>query len=487
LLRIFCFFNADIFVANTNNENLTYDFNSNINRLVRTNSSGGNMADFTYYYSGNKLSSINGGTAYTYDLNGNTTTDGLRGVSIAYNILNLPKTVSKKKDNIAYIYSAAGEKLARMMKDGTYQYYAGNMVYKNDKSLNYLLFDEGLVNKVSGGYSYEYHLKDHLGNTRVTFQPYGSTTTTTQVAEYYPFGSSYLPVSPAGTNKYLYNGKEKQDDVLGGTALDWYDYGARFYDAQIGRFTTQDRFAEKYFDLNPYQYCANNPIRFLDVNGDSIGVNKSITDNWALNYAFKLFATSKAGRAFLGQYAHKGQTLYGQTFDKSGKYDEAGLNLNYTSEKTEDSGDRGGTIDDDKNTITITVNSYEKVDAQDDKTYDFTNSSSQTSGQTGNNMSRWIFSRSMTFFHESFIHGDLSSKDYIYDKKFNNSNIIYKPGGYEVHWQHSQVLYNNAGNTSWPGGAYNGIKEVNSTFGQFYTNGQLKTMMWNYDGGKPTQ
>ena len=49
------------------------------------------------------------------------------------------------------------------MKDGTYQYYAGNMVYKNDKSLNYLSFEEGLVIKISGGYAYEYHLKDHLG------------------------------------------------------------------------------------------------------------------------------------------------------------------------------------------------------------------------------------------------------------------------------------------------------------------------------------
>ncbi|HEY3389375.1 MAG TPA: hypothetical protein VGK38_07385, partial [Prolixibacteraceae bacterium] len=83
---------------------------------------------------------------------------------------------------ISYIYSAAVEKLAKKMKDGTYQYYAGNMVYKNDKSLNYLLFDEGQVTKTSSVYSYEYHLKDHLGNTRVTFQPNGSTATSTQVA-----------------------------------------------------------------------------------------------------------------------------------------------------------------------------------------------------------------------------------------------------------------------------------------------------------------
>lgn len=189
-------------------------------------------------------------------------------MTIGYNILNLPKTITKSSDNIAYIYSAAGEKLAKKMIDNTYQYYAGNMVYKNDKSLNYLLFEEGLVNKVSGGYTYEYHLKDHLGNTRVTFQPNGSGTTTTQVAEYYPFGSTYSPISPAGTNKYLYNGKEKQDDVLNSTALDEYDYGARFYDPNIGRFHTVDLHAENYSSWSPYHYASNNPMVVIDPDGN---------------------------------------------------------------------------------------------------------------------------------------------------------------------------------------------------------------------------
>ena len=211
-------------------KSLTYDKNGNIVTLIRTDLNGSNSANYTYAYSGNQLSNINGGTSYAYDQNGNTTTDGLRGMTLTYNVLNFPKTITKGSDNIAYIYSSAGEKLAKKMKDNTYKYYAGNMVYKNDKSLNYLLFEEGLVNKSSGVYTYEYHLKDHLGSTRVSFQPNGAGTTPTQVAEYYPFGSSYLPVSPAGTNKYLYNGKEKQDDVLSSTGLDEYDYGARFYD-----------------------------------------------------------------------------------------------------------------------------------------------------------------------------------------------------------------------------------------------------------------
>jgi RHS repeat-associated protein len=67
-------------------------------------------------------------------------------------------------------------------------------------------------------------------------------------------------------NNYLYNGKEFQSEL----GLDWYDYGARMYDAALGRFHTQDRFAEKYLDWTPYQYAGNNPILFIDVNGERL-------------------------------------------------------------------------------------------------------------------------------------------------------------------------------------------------------------------------
>jgi len=59
-------------------------------------------------------------------------------------------------------------------------------------------------------------------------------------------------------------------------SLNWYDYGARFYDPAIGRFTTKDPHSDKYNNSSPFAYCLNNPLRYIDPNGKDgdVEINK---------------------------------------------------------------------------------------------------------------------------------------------------------------------------------------------------------------------
>ena len=138
-----------------------------------------------------------------------------------------------------------------------------------------LFTDEGYVTLSDS--KYHYYLKDHQGNNRVVISQSGAVEETNH---YYPFGGVFA--STGNVQPYKYNGKEL--DTKKG--LNWYDYGARHYNAALGRFTTNDRFAEKYYPMSPYQYGANNPVRNIDVNGDSIRVYTETTSNYGLGHAW---------------------------------------------------------------------------------------------------------------------------------------------------------------------------------------------------------
>jgi len=118
---------------------------------------------------------------------------------------------------------------------------------------------------MEGTPQYQYHVKDHLGNNRLTINSGG---VIVDQAAYYPFGMLMTgKYSSCINNKYLYNGKELQDDELAGVNLDWNDYGARFYDAALARWFVVDPLAEKYFEESTYIYAGNNPMIYIDPDG----------------------------------------------------------------------------------------------------------------------------------------------------------------------------------------------------------------------------
>lgn len=251
-----------------------YDLNGNILSLVRRNKNGSLIDNLSYHYNGNQLKNVedasgsdgfeelvSNATEYIFDDNGNLIDDDNRGHVIAYNLLNLPKSLNGGL--LRYEYSAAGEKLKKISGSTTTDY-IGNFVY-NQGSLAYILTSEGRIVKPGSVYQYEYQLKDHLGNTRASFRGEGSSAIALAYNDYYPFGMVHDLIQ--GDNRYLYNGKELQDDVINGDNLDWLDYGARMYDAQLGRWHCPDPLAEVSRRWSIYTYAYNNPLRYIDPDG----------------------------------------------------------------------------------------------------------------------------------------------------------------------------------------------------------------------------
>jgi RHS repeat-associated protein len=99
----------------------------------------------------------------------------------------------------------------------------------------------------------------------------------TDETHYYAFGGKLAGISTSAVgfgnpaNKFKYNGKEEQNqEFIDGLGLQWLDYGSRMYDHQLGKFFCHDRYSEQYEFFSPYQYTFNNPIRFIDHNGDYV-------------------------------------------------------------------------------------------------------------------------------------------------------------------------------------------------------------------------
>lgn len=238
-----------------NEQGIDYDLAGNIQHLTRQSNA------YTYAYTGNQLQSVSGLTTgtYQYDPNGNVKFDARTQKNITYNLLNLPQSITATGFNLSYTYDAVGQKL-RKNNGATATDYINGIQYENGNII-FIQTEEGRAINSGGNYLYEYSLTDHLGNSRLSFDQ-NSATAIKQQDDYYPFGmeiSRGTTVSPK--NEYLYNKKELQEE------LGQYDYGARFYDPVIARWTSVDPLAEISRRWSPYNYVMNNPIRNIDPDG----------------------------------------------------------------------------------------------------------------------------------------------------------------------------------------------------------------------------
>ncbi|QRA41366.1 DUF6443 domain-containing protein [Chryseobacterium cucumeris] len=264
------------------NESATYDINGNIKTMLRfggtDNGNKMRIDDIAYTYSGNQLSDVwdssgnglglDGGDMMGYDDNGNMISDNAHFIyKIKYNHLNLPYDIERFEGAVTYIYSAYGEKLSSMnimteTNEITTRDYIDAFQYENG-ILQFIPTSEGYYDFVKNKYIYNY--TDHLGNIRLSYTKNANGTGVDVLSEnnYYPFGlrhEGYNNLNGNSSYKYMFNGKELQDTKM-------YDYGARFYMPDIGRWGVVDPLAEKYPEMTPFRYSFNNPINANDPTG----------------------------------------------------------------------------------------------------------------------------------------------------------------------------------------------------------------------------
>jgi len=291
-------------INNSTNYNLTsvsYDKNGNITNLTRRGqinsgaTSFGNMDVLVYTYQQSGVSNqlekvldngndtygfkdgVNQTVEYTFDNNGNLTTDDNKGItSISYNHLNLPTQINFGSSNkIEYFYDAAGVKLKKKVTENstiTTTDYANGFIYENS-ALQFFNTAEGYVEPNGTNFDYIYQFKDHLDNIRLSYIDVNQNNASAvsiilkEEHNYYPFGLKHKGYNTNinGTHhKYMFGSKEYDESFQ---SLNTYDFGARNYDPALGRWMNIDPLAELMRRHSPYNYAFDNPLRFIDPDG----------------------------------------------------------------------------------------------------------------------------------------------------------------------------------------------------------------------------
>ncbi len=127
-----------------------------------------------------------------------------------------------------------------------------------------------------------------------------------QEDHYYPFGLTMKGLGKEGSNPWKYNGKEEQDEL----DLGWYDYGARMYDAALGRWGSIDPLSDKYHSISPFAYVANNPIKFIDPDGRKIKFANGVSKKFKRQFAEAVQFLNENGAAGILAQLESSETIF---------------------------------------------------------------------------------------------------------------------------------------------------------------------------------
>jgi len=126
-------------------------------------------------------------------------------------------------------------------------------------------------NGSTASFDKQYYIKDHLGSVRLAKNLAG---TVVSARNYSAFGETIQESVTSGKNKrYRFTGKERDDE----TNMDYF--GARYYDAEVGRWNTVDPLYEKYPGWSPYNYCMNRPYNIIDPDGCGVFITGTSSEN----------------------------------------------------------------------------------------------------------------------------------------------------------------------------------------------------------------
>lgn len=244
-------------VTNSNGANESYNFDDVGNRTSSHKSSTYNYQPF------NKVVST-ATPNYNYDANGNMVSKG-EGVNFwryGYDYENRLVNASTRKQTIRYRYDALGRRVQRYTvgtKENTKFIYDGQDVLVDDNSgtRTKYLNGQGIDNKlrVQTGSDVNYFLADHLGSTNGLADASGNLTASTN---YDAFGNATNVNFPT---RYQFTGRE-HDNFTG-----LHYYRARWYDANLGRFISEDPIGFAGGDVNLFAYVQNNSLNFTDPKG----------------------------------------------------------------------------------------------------------------------------------------------------------------------------------------------------------------------------